>query len=130
MKTVLFSTLLLASSLSFSNCRFVMKCIDSKVVCSPAKLSIKGDDIVGKAMATAKAKDIFLCQDNFGNIFEQLFPSSLQEKVVVYAPHGESNPPRSINDIDQGVLDAVTLETQVVCSETAAELELNTQPCP
>ena len=132
MKNLLILIFLLVTLSSYANCRFMMKCIDSKATCLAATTNLDATKkiVISESFVKANAKDIFLCEDSFGNYFERLYPSSILKNVSLKKEHYQYPLPQTIEEVDPNFLKSLRDETYVLCQDLAYVIEVSTYKCP
>lgn len=121
--------ILMLSSVANANCRYWGKCLEEEVTCKSSQPYVTFANVHAQEILTAPAKDIYICTSPYGDMYEQVYPGTVMDNISLARPHGMSQRPVSVDDVDPILVQELKEEVKEACLTRKSQLEAQHPVC-
>ena len=117
---IIVSLFSILSTSAMASCRYHSTCLKQAPTCAESHWSFDNTYVYKAYTLEAIAKEIFICRDGNGNIYENIFVKDLSKNINEKAEHYNQSIPRDTNEIDEEIVYSVQEAAQGSCHTEAA----------
>ena len=126
---ILLPVLLCSISTAQAACRYYSSCLDQEPTCREGEWSFDQQFVYKIYHVDAVLKEIFICTDSNGNIYENIFSKNLTAKTKDQVEHYLSSTPRDITDVPPKTLNSLDEAALTSCNQLALDYTQQYSTC-